>query len=296
MIEIPAADGRVLEVLDEGDPDALTLLYHSGSPSAAVAYPPFAEAAAANGMRLVTYSRPGYGGSDPYLAKADGTGPRIADDLPDAVAILDHLGTDEFVTLGWSGGGPRALACAALLPTRCLAAATLAGVAPYDAEGLDWASGMAEENVAEYAAAAAGAEVYHAYLEAEALPMLSATAEQLTEAMGGLLTPVDRAAMNPEHAAYLAQVFHRASAQGVVGMRDDGLAIFGPWGFDLASISVPVAVWQGDQDAMVPFAHGQWLVGAVPGARPHLLPGEGHLSVAARIGDIFADLRELSGR
>lgn len=293
--ELTTPDGRVLEVLVEGDPDAPTLLYHSGSPSAAVAYPPFSEAAAANRMRLVTYSRPGYGGSSPYPRKADGTGPRIVDDLPDAVTILDALGVDTFVTLGWSGGGPRALACAALLPDRCLAAATLAGVAPYDAAGLDWSDGMAEENVAEYAAAATGPEAYAAYLEAEALPMLSASPEQLAEAMGGLLTPVDRAALHPAYAANLAATFARAAAQGVVGMRDDGLAIFDSWGFDPTTITVPVAVWQGDQDAMVPFAHGQWLADHVPGARAHLLPGEGHLSVAARIGDILADLRALGG-
>lgn len=295
MHEVPTPDGRVLEVLVEGEPEALTLLYHSGSPSAAVSYPPFAHAATANRMRLVTYSRPGYGGSSPYPPKADGTGPRIADDVPDAVTILDFLGADEFVTLGWSGGGPRALACAALLPGRCRAAATLAGAAPYDAEGLDWTAGMAEENVAEYAAAAAGAEAYGAYLEAEALPMLAASADELAESMGGLLTPVDRAALDPAYAANLAESFARAAAQGVVGMRDDGLALFDAWGFDLAAITVPVAVWQGDQDAMVPFAHGRWLADHVPGARPWLLPGEGHLSVAARIDDILADLRDLSG-
>lgn len=281
---------------DGADAGALTLLYHSGSPSAAVAYRPFAKAAEANGMRLVTYSRPGYGGSSPYRPKSTGAHHQVVDDVADAVTILDHLGVAEFVTLGWSGGGPRALACAALLRSRCLAAATLAGVAPRDADGLDWDEGMGEENVAEYAAAGAGIEAYDAYLEAEAMPMLSASAAELADAMGTLLTPVDRAVMQPEYAAHLAQVFHRASEQGVIGMRDDGLAIFGPWGFDVADIAVPVAVWQGDQDAMVPFGHGTWLANAVPGARAHLLPGEGHLSVAARIEDILAELRELSGR
>lgn len=287
LIETP--DGRRLEVLVAGDETAPVLLFHSGSPSAAVSYPPLEEAAERAGLRMVTYSRPGYGDSTPRTG--DHT---VADDVADVVTILEHVGVIDFVTLGWSGGGPRALACAALLPDRCRAAASLAGVAPYDAEGLDWLDGMAEENVAEYTAAAQGIDAYGAYLEREALPMMNASAEELAEGMGGLLTPVDRAALDPSYSAYLAEEFHRAAAQGVVGMRDDGLVATRPWGFDLASITVPVAIWQGDQDAMVPYAHGRWLAANVPGARRHLLPGEGHLSVVAMIDDILAELVEMS--
>src|SRR3712207_8491389 len=95
-------------------------------------------------MRMITYSRPGYGASSPYPVPG---GARVRDDVADAVTVLDELGADEFLTLGWSGGGPRALACAALIPERCRAAASLAGVAPYDADGLDWPAGMGQENV-----------------------------------------------------------------------------------------------------------------------------------------------------
>jgi pimeloyl-ACP methyl ester carboxylesterase len=72
------------------------------------------------------------------------------------VAVLDGLGARQFVTVGWSGGGPHALACAALLPGRCLAAASLAGLAPAQAEGLDWVAGMGPENVTEFSAAGQG--------------------------------------------------------------------------------------------------------------------------------------------
>ncbi|MCW2766128.1 MAG: alpha/beta hydrolase fold protein, partial [Nocardioides sp.] len=212
----------------------------------------------------------------------------------DSVAILDHLGIDEFVTLGWSGGGPRALACGALLPERCRAVASLAGVGPKDGDGLDWFAGMAPENVAEYTAAAAGAEAYEEYLVREFLPILETSADDLASAMGGLLTPVDVAALTPVVAAYLAESFQRAGAQGVVGVRDDGLAAFGPWGFDLASIRVPVAIWQGRQDAMVPYAHGEWLAAHVPGAQAHLFEDEGHLSLVTQIETILADLKALA--
>lgn len=293
--EVATGDGRVLEVLTGGDPDGLPWLFHSGSPSAAVAHAPIDAAARRNGLRMVTYSRPGYGASTPRPLPADRR-PQMADDVPDMVAVLDALGVDEFVTLGWSGGCPRALAAAALLPDRCLAAATLGGVAPHDGAGLDWSGDMAEENQAEYAAAAAGPEAYAAYLTEEFLPILQASAADLRAAMGGLVTQVDADFLTDEFADYLAESFHRAGAQGVVGARDDGLAATSPWGFDLGSIRVPVAVWQGRADAMVPYAHGAWLAEHVPGARPHLFEDEGHLSLVGRVEEILADLRTLAGR
>ncbi len=287
-LQVPLPDGRLLEVLDGGDPDGFPLVFHGGQPSAAVHYEPFDAAARSARLRLVTTSRPGYGTSTPR------PGYRVADDVDDTHAVLDHLGLGDFVTAGLSGGGPRTLACAALSP-RCRAAASIAGVAPRDAEGLDWFDGMAPENLAEYSAAAAGPEEYGGYLEREFLPVLQASPDDIAEALGGLVTPVDRAAITGDFAEFLATSFQRAGAQGVVGMRDDGLALTGAWGVDLASITTPVAVWQGDQDAMVPFGHGRWLAEHVPGARAHLVAGEGHLSIMGRLDDILADLRELAG-
>lgn len=291
VFEIPGPDGRTIEVLTGGDPTGLPLLFHNGSPSAVAASAAFDEAARTAGLRYVTYSRPGYGRSTPRPAPG-----RFADDVVESTAVLDHLGVDRFVTAGWSGGGPRALACAALLPERCLAAASIAGVAPYAGEGLDWFAGMAEENVAEYSAAARGAEEYEHLVVEQVLPMMAASPDEIAEAMGGLVPPVDRAAVTAEFADWMSRTFAHAAAQGPVGVRDDGLAAVAAWGFDLASIRVPVAVWQGRQDAMVPFAHGEWLAAHVPGARAHLFDDEGHLSLVARLGDILADLTHLAGR
>jgi pimeloyl-ACP methyl ester carboxylesterase len=290
FLDVTTADGRTLEVLTGGDPDGFPWLFHGGSPTAAAPYPYLDDVARSLGLWMVTFSRPGYGGSTPRSAPG-----RMVDDVAESVTVLDHLEIDEFVTLGWSGGGPRALACAVLLPDRCRAAATLAGVAPCDAEGLDWLAGMADESRAEYEAAAAGPEAYEAFVVEHVLPMLTATPDQLREALGGLATPVDAAVVTEEFADWLSRTFNAAAAQGAVGARDDGLAAVAPWGFDLAKLRVPVAVWQGREDSMVPFAHGQWLAAHVPGAEAHLVEHEGHLSLVNQMDVILADLKRLGG-
>jgi pimeloyl-ACP methyl ester carboxylesterase len=289
-IEVPYADERTVEVLTGGDDDGFCLLFHGGSPSAVAAWPAWDDAARLAGLRLVTYSRPGYGTSTPRPEA--GT---YADDVAESVAVLDHLRVTEFITAGWSGGGPRALACAALLPKRCRAAATIAGVAPYRGDGLDWFAGMAEENHAEYRAAEQGREVYGAFLQTHSLPVLLASPDEVAGALGGLVTAVDKAALDAPFCDWLSRTFNHAAAQGVVGMRDDGLAAVAPWGFDVADIEVPVAVWQGGQDAMVPYEHGAWLAEHVPTAEAHLYQDEGHLSLLSRPDRILADLKRLGG-
>ena len=210
--------------------------------------------------------------------------------------MLDALEIEHFLTLGWSGGGPHALACAALLPGRCLAAATLAGVAPREAAGLDWSSGMADENLAEFDAAETSEEALTAFLGGRGRGHLAdVTGSEVADALGGLVPDVDRAALHGDLADAMAEAFRRAVSSGVAGWRDDDLAFVRPWGFDLASIRVPVAVWQGSGDRMVPFAHGQWLAAHVPGARARLEPGEGHLSLIPALARILVDLRELAG-
>ncbi|WP_330474963.1 alpha/beta fold hydrolase [Terrabacter sp. C0L_2] len=287
-------DGRDLEVLVTGPEDGLALVFHHGTPQAAVPFGILERPAVERGLRTITCSRPGYGRSTPRTDAA--TTATVADDAADTAVVLDALGHDTFVTLGWSGGGPRALACAAMLPGRCLAATSGVGIAPPDAEGLDLTAGMGPENVAEYAAVAAGPEALMAFLEEHGLPVLRASADEIVDELSGLLPPVDRAAMTGELGEYLAAASRHAGAQGIVGWRDDDLTHTRPWGFDLAAVRVPTAVWQGTEDLMVPFAHAQWLAAHVAGTRPHLVEGEGHVSLLMRMGDILDDLLAMAGR
>ena len=153
---VPTPDGRQLEVLASGPDDGFPLVFLHGTPTGIVADDAFTEAAAAKGLRLIGYSRPGYGDSTP---RTDGaTTATVADDAADVATILDHLGHDRFVAVGWSGGGPRSLACAALLPDRCLAAVCGVGLVPPEEYDGDVREGMGEENVAELTAAMEGPE------------------------------------------------------------------------------------------------------------------------------------------
>lgn len=282
-----AAGGRDLEVLVDGPEGGTVLLFHSGTPSAAVRNPLITNPAAKRGLRMVCYSRPGYASSTPSPGRS------VADAAEDVEAILDALAAERFLTLGWSGGGPHALACAALLSERCLAAATIAGVAPYGAAGLDWLAGMGQDNIDEFGAALEGEVAVSEFLEKAAADLAHVTGPVLADALGGLAGGVDKAALTGELADVLAESFRRSVSTGIAGWRDDDLAFTRPWGFELKSMRVPVAVWQGARDLMVPFDHGRWLAANVAGAQSRLLDDEGHISLLNHIDRILEDLVEL---
>jgi len=285
-------DGRRLDVLTAGPPDGLPLVFQHGTPGGLVAFPDMVDAAAARGLRVVMYARPGYGGSTPQPGRI------VASAAADVAAVLDRLGAGPFLTVGWSGGGPHALACAAGLPGRCLAAATVAGVAPYTAPGLDWLDGMGAENLAEFGAARDGAAALTRYLDQAAAGLSQVTGDQVAAGLGDLVSAADRAVLTAGFAEYLAAAFRAALRGGIAGWRDDDLAFIASWGFPLnGPFRTPVAVWQGDADRMVPFGHGAWLASQLPGARAHLEPGEGHLTlVAGKFGAILDDLLDLAGQ
>jgi pimeloyl-ACP methyl ester carboxylesterase len=280
----------VLEALVAGPDDALPLVFHTGTPSGLVWNAPLAEAAAARGLRTVMYARPGYGGSTPQPGRL------VADAAADVDKILERIGADEFVTAGWSGGGPHALACAALLPVRCLAAATIAGAAPYDSPGLDWMAGMAEENHEEFRAALAGEADLTTFLNGAAGSLREISAAQVADGLGGLLSETDKAALTAEFADHLAASLRAAVTPGIDGWRDDDLAFTRDWGLSLDALghATPVAIWQGDQDRMVPSTHGAWLAANIPLARARFRSGEGHLSLINRLGEILDDLMTLA--
>jgi pimeloyl-ACP methyl ester carboxylesterase len=283
LIELP--DGRTLEALIQGADRGTLLVFHHGSPGAAQPFSPFDRVATERGVVLAFPSRAGFGGSSRQEGRV------VASAAADAAALADHLGHERFLTAGWSGGGPHALACAALLPDRVLAAATIAGVAPYDADGLDWTAGMGEDNQIEYPLAARDPEALLQWMGPHADAMAAIEPEQIIEELGSLISPVDARQLTGEFGEFLASSLRAAFRNGPWGWYDDDLAFVGHWGFDVEEIRVPVTIWQGAEDLMVPFAHGGWLGAHIPGARPELRPEHGHLSLAVgSFGEILDDL------
>jgi pimeloyl-ACP methyl ester carboxylesterase len=149
---------------------------------------------------------------------------------------------------------------------------------------------MGPENVDEFGAAAASRAALETLLAAWSEALSTVTADEIAESLGGLVDDVDRAALTGEFAETMARMVRRALSSGTAGWVDDDLAFVKPWGFDLAAIAVPASVWQGGHDRMVPFAHGQWLAAAIPGAQAHLYDDEGHLSLGEQLPRILEDL------
>lgn len=279
--QITTADGRTIAYRATGEPGRPLVLAHHGTPGAGVLADTWHQDAVDRGIRLVSYSRPGYGGSTRSAGRS------VADCVSDAAAVADAEGAERFATWGLSGGGPHALACAALLPERVSRAATVAGVAPYTAPDLDWLAGMGEENVIEFGAALRGEAALRELLTPMSAPMARSTPADLKSGMETLLAPSDLAALDAGLDRYLAETMHDGLSAGPDGWVDDDLAFIRDWGFDLGALTVPVLVAQGSEDLMVPEAHGSWLAKHVRGAEPLAVPGLGHLALLDRMGDVY---------
>jgi pimeloyl-ACP methyl ester carboxylesterase len=276
--------GRRLHYRVSGPPEGVPLIFHHGTPGAVTPIRALERAAHVRGLRLVTMSRPGYGSSDRLSGRS------VADVAEDIRVLLGTLGAPRCLVAGWSGGGPHALACAARVP-EVAAALVIAGVGPSGVPGLDFLAGMGAENLTEFGAAFDGEKRLRGYLEIQREYLRLATAPDIVTALATLLPEVDRAVMTAEFAEDMVASFHEALVASVDGWLDDDLAFICPWGFGLEEISVPVMIWQGTADLMVPFAHGEWLAANVPGALAHLEAGEGHLSLG--VGALERMLDEL---
>ncbi|MFI5035555.1 MAG: alpha/beta fold hydrolase [Acidimicrobiales bacterium] len=279
---VTTPDGRTLEVATLGDPRGHTVFFHHGTPGSASLVSYFESAAAGTDLFVVTTSRPGYSRSTRLAGR------RASSVVDDVRCALDALGRGEYVSVGWSGGGPHALACAALDAPRCVAAWSLAGVAPGDVD-FDWTEGMGPENREEFALAREGGPRYEAYLAGVAEAMASATPDNVVDFFGQLLSDVDRTALDP---MAVREVFatscREAAVQGWHGMHDDDVVFQSPWGFDPAEITVPVEVWYGDHDLMVPARHGEWLAQRIPSATVVHRPDDGHITLMTQHMDELA--------
>lgn len=273
-------DGRTLRVYDthpDGAGGRLAVFWHHGTPNIGAPPEPLFATAARLGIRWVSYDRPGYGGSTHNPDRG------VASAATYVSGVADALGIDRFAVMGHSGGGPHALACGALLPERVLGVVSVAGLAPFGAEGLDWFAGMADSGVASLRAAVEGREAKERY---------EASADE--DADPGFV-PADLAALDGEWSWFIS-VVRPAMEAGPGGLIDDDLAYVAPWGFDPARVTAPALLLHGDRDRVVPSSHGEWLARRCPSAELWLRPGEGHISVLRSGAAALEWLREHADR
>ena len=282
---ITLAVGRTLDVFVSGEEGAPLVIDLPGTPEGHRLSGGLEQSAAAAGLRIASLARPGYAGSTRLPGRT------VADVVPDVLAVADSLGYDRFAVMGSSGGGPHALACGALAVDRCVAVTVVSGVGPWAATGLDFLDGMGEGNEIEFGAALKGEQPLRELLLIWREEILAAGVPGIFASLQSVLSPPDQKVMTGDFARHMHESFCLALENGVDGWGDDDLAFTRPWGFDLARLAVPVFLWQGEQDLMVPPAHGRWLADAIPGCRARLLPDDGHLTMLLnRPAEILADL------
>ncbi len=285
------ADGRTLAFCEWGDPKGSPVFSLHGTPGSRLTRHPDNEVYRRAGVRCITYDRAGYGLSTRLNGRS------TAHAAADVAAIANALGIARFAVTGGSGGGPHSLACGALLPDRVTRCASVVGPAPYGPSGLareDWVRGMVGGNINELDWSLAGEDTLRPELQRETDQMLSTEGEDPDHPFGEgyELAPSDLAMVaRPDIKSMLDESLRAGCAERIDGFVDDDLSIVQPWGFDVSAISVPVAVWYGVDDTLVPAPHGEWLARTIPEAKVVPLDG-GHFAIYDRLGELLAWLTE----
>ena len=278
---VRTADGRRLSTQVYGDPDGRPVFLLHGTPGSRLGPHPRSAVLHRMGVRLISFDRPGYGESDRL------EGRRVADVAADLLAIADAHDLEQFSVVGRSGGGPHALACAALLPDRIVRAAVLVGIAPHGADGLDWFDGMAQSNVTEYTVAANGYADIVAHTREVASAVRANPASLIARLQAELPDPDRRVVADHGIRSMLIETYAEALRSSDYGWIDDALAFCSPWGFDPATVRVPVLLWHGASDVFSPASHARWLADRIPSAAVVVQAGAAHFGALDVLPDIL---------
>ena len=276
-----APDGRGLAVEEWGEPAGYPVFLLHGTPGSRLGPIPRSMVLYQLGIRLITFDRPGYGLSDRRIGR------RVADIAADVGRIADFLQLEEFAVLGRSGGGPHALGCAALLPDLTRRVAVLVGLAPTQAEGLDWFEGMAASNTREYMAVRRQGKLISARLGTIA-DRIRANPMQHLAAIAADLTQSDRRVVSDAGIRrMLMETYAEAFRTSADGWIDDLLAFCSPWGFDLGDIVAPTMLWHGANDTFSPVGHSRWLAANIPTATVIVQSGTAHFGAFDVLPDVL---------
>ena len=269
MSLLKLSDGRSLDYITNDSDSKSAILFHHGTPSDCTLWQKWFKGI--TGVKAIAASRPGYGLSDRRRGRT------VAADMDDQSQLLDFFGIEKFISIGWSGGGPHAINMSR--ERRSVGAITLAGVGEWGNSDLDFLQGMGPENHEEFGAALAGEASIEEWMIKNTPAFKNVTGGDLITSFGGLIGEADKKALTPEVAEQDAASFRRSLSVSYYGWQDDDLAFVQPFGFELAKISKPILVWQGDDDFMVPKSHSEWLAKHIPTAKLNFVPGHGHISL-----------------
>jgi pimeloyl-ACP methyl ester carboxylesterase len=269
VLELP--DGRRLAWMESGDPHGRPVLCLHGSPGSRLGRQEELEVLLQEGIRQITYDRPGYGLSDPLPGRS------VGDVVADVEALLDAADVERTGVIGGSGGGPHALAVATLLPQRCTVVHCVVGVAPYDAVGLSFFDGMDPENQRRFGLAAGPRDQVLAAFTEEVERVRAARTDDPASLMGDMQLPESDREILRRTGARAMVVLAEAFRQGVAGMADDFAAMAKPWGFDPRQATAPVVISYGEHDVNVPAGHGRWLADNVPNVEVRVSRDAGHM-------------------
>jgi pimeloyl-ACP methyl ester carboxylesterase len=239
--ELMTPDGRVLQYCLYGPQDGVPVIAQHGTPGGRWERPDVVAAIEDSGLRMLLVGRPGYGSTRQ-------PGRSVADVAEDVLLLAEEVGWTEFAVTGFSGGGPHALACTALLPDRVNYCSTVAGIASPDLPGFDESLDWVPD-----------ARRGEAFLRDQ-------LGVRATEILDGLRTDV------PDNGRY--ERMCAACLEGLDGWIDDYLALTKPWGFDLQAITAPTDIWYGSMDDNTTMDHTEWLLANVPGATGRKYDGD----------------------
>lgn len=286
---VAVANGRSLAYLDLGDKNGRPVFFFHGLPGSRVEAIPLHDSAKQHSFRLIAPDRPGMGRSDPQLERSLLDWPR------DVTALADKLGLDRFGVIGISGGGPFALACAYAIPERLEFVVDVAGSAPVWTDPAYRSQLSSVDRLFSTLGSylpTAFMRLPFAYLAFRIRRMTDDS--EMLQLFGDAYSEPDRQMiLNRKNGRLFIRDVQESFHQGIQAIAEETMLNYKPWGFALNQIKMPVHLFHGTEDNLVPFSFAEYKANQLPKAIFNPLPGQGHLSLLLNPAELFRYLQSL---